>query len=405
MMNFNNINFITIGLVAVLVIPLLSGLLGRFTREKMHQSIESLFDSIEFLFALFLSFYFTKRIFFEQGEGIYKEIYSYIPDTVKEGLFGRDVLIYLLAVPVIHLVIMLLLKLVIGPVYNVVVIPFADGLYSFIDTCGDTVKRLFGALWQVPRAIYGVVIVGLLLNFYTYYFPSPLMSKWMNESPAYQVLYDKAIYPALNSNIAKRIPVLVNDSFREIGMVIPRDARNTVPEISAQIREQLENRNIKVIEYFNGVTLDEAIKSSPEIDEAARKIAGNEKSDKRKAFLLYKWISSNVKYDYDKAERVSKDPRGISSGAVVAFDTRQGICFDYSCLYIAMCRAVGLKVRLITGLAYSGVSWGDHAWNQVFIQEENRWIDVDSTFGSTANYFDKKDFDVDHRYTEVQGEW
>ncbi|HBQ86719.1 MAG TPA: transglutaminase, partial [Syntrophomonas sp.] len=87
------------------------------------------------------------------------------------------------------------------------------------------------------------------------------------------------------------------------------------------------------------------------------------------------------------------------------FNTRKGICFDYSCLYISMCRAAGLKVRLITGVAYSGTAWGDHAWNQVYSTEEGRWINVDTTFGSNGYYFDKPDFIADHRYPVVQGEW
>ena len=55
--------------------------------------------------------------------------------------------------------------------------------------------------------------------------------------------------------------------------------------------------------------------------------------------------------------------------------------------------ATGLKVRLVTGIGYSGLAWGDHAWNQVYFPAEKRWINVDATFGSTgANYFDKGRF-------------
>jgi hypothetical protein len=60
---------------------------------------------------------------------------------------------------------------------------------------------------------------------------------------------------------------------------------------------------------------------------------------------------------------------------------------------------------MVTGLGYNGLMWGDHAWNQVFYNEESRWINVDPTFGVNANYFDKLDFNVDHKYADVQGEW
>ena len=88
------------------------------------------------------------------------------------------------------------------------------------------------------------------------------------------------------------------------------------------------------------------------------------------------------------------------------YTTRKGVCFDYSCLYVSMCRAVGLKVRLVTGLGYSGSAWGDHAWNQVYSSGEKRWINVDTTFGSTGgDFFDQTDFFLTHKDAEVQGEW
>ena len=93
--------------------------------------------------------------------------------------------------------------------------------------------------------------------------------------------------------------------------------------------KKLAGQNIRVIEYFNGVTLDEAIKSNDEIDNTARSIARDGKNDYEKAQKIYKWITKNLTYDYDKAERVSINPKGIESGSIVAFNTREGICFDY----------------------------------------------------------------------------
>lgn len=223
----------------------------------------------------------------------------------------------------------------------------------------------------------------------------------MNQSTAYQVVYKNAVSPALNSNIAKKIPVLVNDSFGKV-MERAQPIEDTGPAIS---NHPVKKDNPYVITYFNGVTLDEAIKSNAQIDATARQIVGSEQNSKKKAHLLYKWVSQNIEYDYNKAAIISKDSSGIASGSIIAFNTRTGICFDYSSLYISMCRAVGLKVRLISGLGYSGLAWGDHAWNQVYSIEESRWINVDTTFGTNGNYFDKRDFNVDHRYAQVQGEW
>ncbi|HEX3029943.1 MAG TPA: transglutaminase domain-containing protein, partial [Clostridia bacterium] len=217
--------------------------------------------------------------------------------------------------------------------------------------------------------------------------------------------YKNAINPMLNSSIAKGIPVLLNDSF---GKLNDQEYHGTGGRNGESVPKQLIDRlkgNVRVIEYFNGVTIDDAIKSNCEIDAKARQLVQNAKTDRDKAYKIYKWISSNIKYDYDKARKLGNDPDGISSGSTIAFKTRKGICFDFSSLYVSMCRAVGLKVQLITGLGYSGVSWGDHAWNRVFISDENKWVNVDTTFGTIANYFDRKNFGVDHTNAEIQGEW
>lgn len=405
-LNLTDFNVVTAILAVIFLIPVLIGALETFSRERVQRSFASLLDNIEFLAGLVLAVYLTKKIFFEHNDGIYAQIYAWIPESIKAMLYGRDVIVYITAMPVILLVVLGVLRLLTMPFYNYVLVPLSNGIYFAASSMNSVARRIIGALWQVPKSAFLVLIFGLLLNFYSYYFSTPSLSRWMNESGAYQLLYKNAIYPILNSNIAKKIPVLVNDSFRRTSdRVVPENEGGTGPSVSEQLKKQLAKGNIKVIEYFNGVTLDEAIKSSPEIDAAAKKIVGSEKNDYKKAHLIYRWITRNISYDYDKAVKVSRDPRGTSSGSVVAYETRKGICFDYSCLYVSMCRAVGLKVRLVTGLGYSGVAWGDHAWNQVYSPDEKRWINVDSTFGTNANYFDKRDFNVDHKYADIQGEW
>ncbi len=398
-----NINIVNLLLYGVFVLPLLAGFIGSFSKEKVRYTLSSLLDNIEFLAGIILSVYLTKRIFFENdGSVIFKKIYDLVPHAVKTFLYGRDILAYVVSIPVLLLFLLLVFKLVTTPFYNAVIVPLTNKTYEAVNSMGKVAKRIIGALWQLPKSIYLPVLTALLLNFCTYYVYLPSLTAWVNDSTPYKFIYDSVLYPMLNSNIAKKVPVIVNDSFRNtIGKVIGEEGGS-----KEQSEDAVHLRKIKIIEYFNGVTLDEAVKSTPEIDETALLIVGGETGTKKKARLIYDWVSENIEYDYDKAERISISDHGISSGSIVAFDSRKGICFDYSCLYISMCRAAGLKVRLVTGLAYSGTMWGDHAWNQVYSEEEDRWINLDATFGSSGtDYFDKDDFDVDHKFAQIQGEW
>lgn len=401
-----DINFVTIAFVIIFFLPIISGALRPFTRERIYYSLESLFENIELIFLLIVSIYLTKTIYFEHGDGVFLNIYQMIPEGFKNIFIGRDILVYIFNVPIILAVLLILMWPIKELIYRIFIAPASEALYRGIDPLGKGIKMLLGGIVQIPRSILVILIIGLLLNFFNYYYQYPQLSNLMKDSIAYNFIYDKGLTPILDSGIAKKIPVLLNDSFSnsEKGNKLAPDLSGTKEEMQ-ELAKKIAGRNVRVIEYFNGVTLDQAIKSSKDIDDTARDITKDAKSNYERAQKIYKWISKNLSYDYDKAERVSVNPAGIESGSIIAFKTRKGICFDYSCLYISMCRAVGLKVRLVTGLGYSGVTWGDHAWNQVFLKEKNKWINVDTTFGTMANYFDRSNFDTDHKNAEVQGEW
>lgn len=399
-----NLNLVTVLLLIIIALPILSGLFMQYSREGVRVSLWSLFDNILFILTLLLSIDLTKRIFFDHKGDLFGQVYSLIPPHIQTFLYGQDIFIYLVAGSFILLLVSAILRPIVTVFYRAVLNPVADGMYSLLYTCGPAIRGITGAFVRVPRAAFSVLLVGLILNFSVYYVPSPFLSRSMSESVLYQSLYQNVLSPVLNSNLGKRIPVIVNDAFAQT--VEEQFPWNNEPKQAAnQEPSEPSARTGRVIEYFNGVTLDTAVQSNAEIDQTALQVVGDEQNNKKKACLVYQWIAANIRYDYDKAAQIASDPSGINSGSIVAFTERQGVCFDYSSLYVSMCRATGLKVRLVTGQAFSGITWGDHAWNQVYYPEEDRWINVDTTFGSAGNYFDKPDFVADHRYGEIQGEW
>jgi transglutaminase-like putative cysteine protease len=283
-------------------------------------------------------------------------------------------------------------------------IPFADRAAAWLDIQSTAIRRVAGALWQLPKSLWLVLVLSLILNFFTYYDPDHPAAYYINRSAAYASINEKILHPVMDSETAKKIPVLIRDSFR----VINAEFYAENPDVTGQGGGDVKpvDSIFPIIEFFNGVTIEEAVKSTEEIDQAARKIVGEEKDEKQKAYLLYRWISKNIDYDYDKAAALTSDPSSLRSGSIIAFSEKKGICFDYSALFVSMSRAVGLQVRLLTGLGYNGESWGDHAWNQIYYPQEKRWINVDTTFGSTGyNSFDSVDFTWIHKNEDVQEEW
>lgn len=175
-----------------------------------------------------------------------------------------------------------------------------------------------------------------------------------------------------------------------------------ISKIKSGLVEDISNSTVV---YYNGITLKEGIKSNSEINNKAIEITAPYKTDREKAKAIYTWIGTHIRYDDDKADKIMNKNNVTNSGAIETFKSRKGICFDYACLYVAMCRAVNIKVRMIIGEAYNGEEYISHAWNQVYLKNQRKWINVDPTFYMAGNYFNNPNFNSDHKEKSIAGEW
>jgi tetratricopeptide (TPR) repeat protein len=101
----------------------------------------------------------------------------------------------------------------------------------------------------------------------------------------------------------------------------------------------------------------------------AREIAGDDRNAWSVARKLSDWTYKNLKWkrvdDADAAETLA---------------TREADCSEFSQLFVAMARSLGLPARIVTGIAYGGGgSFGGHAWVEVYAGE---WIELDPTYGT-----------------------
>jgi hypothetical protein len=394
-------NPVSIILIVPVIAILLTSLFTPFTRERILNGFSSIVNSIEFILALLIALFITKGILFDKNNTVFKYIYDMLPDTIKLSLEANNIYTYLLVAFIILLIVVVLLRLITYPLYDYVFDNLAERIYRAMNSLGSFTKKIISFICSIPKAMVTLICISFIFYFFSYYFTVPGFSQYVDESRVLNIVYDTALKPVIASDIAKKIPVIINDKFNN------QESKNEQStKIAENIRDTLKDYNIKVIQYFNGVTLDDAIKSTPEIDKLAVDLAKDESNDYGKCKKIYNWIISNIKYDYEKAKIIAKDTRNTKSGTIVCYETRKGICFDYSSLFISMCKANGIKVNLVTGLGYSGMAWGDHSWNQFYYPEGKRWVNVDTTFGvSGINYFDTSKFSLDHKNGKVQGEW
>ncbi|HEU5237131.1 MAG TPA: transglutaminase domain-containing protein, partial [Pyrinomonadaceae bacterium] len=108
--------------------------------------------------------------------------------------------------------------------------------------------------------------------------------------------------------------------------------------------------------------------NDPSVAAKAREIAGNDRDAWRVAKKLGEWTYKNLTW-----KRVD------AADAAQTLATREADCTEFSQLYVAMARSLGLPARTVSGLAHSGSAFGGHAWVEVFI---GQWIELDPTFGT-----------------------
>jgi transglutaminase-like putative cysteine protease len=134
----------------------------------------------------------------------------------------------------------------------------------------------------------------------------------------------------------------------------------------------------------------------------AKEITKDSRTDIEKAKSIYDWVTVNIVYDYKKYIRQINNNYDNVYGALNTLETKTGVCYDYAALVAALGRASGLQVKMIKGNFKSTYRNELHAWNEIYISEEDKWITVDSTFGASmqSNYFDNKDFYKNHEKLE-----
>lgn len=141
-----------------------------------------------------------------------------------------------------------------------------------------------------------------------------------------------------------------------------------------------------------------------DIEQAAADITAGARSDEEKARKLYDWIGSRVQYDWDKAKQYETKRVWKEQSPQDTFASKQGVCIDYARLYAVMARSVDVKVKVVTGLGYNGQGgYGPHAWNEVWLSEEQRWIPLDATWASSGDWFNPPDFAKTHVPDKIAG--
>ncbi|TXK77557.1 transglutaminase domain-containing protein [Paenibacillus sp. N3.4] len=224
-----------------------------------------------------------------------------------------------------------------------------------------------GAIGSVAGLARALILIAVLFIYVTL-FPHSSVTPYIESSQLYQKGAKEVISPFTGDFIADKAPVFTRAVEQEFTNILQRKYE----------------------------VLDAKVPNN--IADAAKEVTASGHTDEEKAKLLYKWVGSRVQYDWNKVKLYEEKRIWKEQTPEDTFNTREGVCIDYSRLYAQMARSIGLDVKVVTGLGYDGQgSYGPHAWNEVHLKESDRWVPLDSTWVSSGgNWFNPPNFDQTH---------
>lgn len=379
-----NFNIVSIILVLIFVIPIFLGFIKGFNYRSGKYELFNLEKDIVVLVTIVLG---------TINSNIILNILNYIKSNIVflnnlNGLAYRIYYIigFIILLIILYNIIMLFIRLI-----NLIIF---DPLLKLIDRLGQSLgtgfTRICGVIFAIPNSIINIIIAAFIIKALLLLPLPTYIINQIDNSNIYNYLNTNIVEQITDSSLVKNFPKLLNNSLKI------ENGNNG---------ELSDNNSNGAITYYNGVTLAQAVKSSPAIDAKTQEIIAGKRTDEAKAYAIYQWVGQNITYDNKKAQELEEGDVNLKSGAIAAFDTREGVCFDYASLYVAMARDAGLKVRLITGEGFDGTQWVSHAWNQVYIPSQNKWINVDCTFYDAGNFFNSSDFNEYHKDASIAGQW
>jgi transglutaminase-like putative cysteine protease len=115
------------------------------------------------------------------------------------------------------------------------------------------------------------------------------------------------------------------------------------------------------------------VKRGPELDEFLADLPPRDGSLGEVVVRLMQTVRSRL--SYEKKVTTARTPVGE------ALRLGRGVCQDFSHLFLAACRGVGLPARYVSGYLHLPGEVATHAWCQVWAGRGG-WVDVDPTHGT-----------------------
>ena len=169
------------------------------------------------------------------------------------------------------------------------------------------------------------------------------------------ISYDKEDMSGSNLSMAENFSFTCYEIVTDLNIenILPYDKNSSIYKLYTKDEFQIETN------YFRPIT---------------PAIIGGETNVIKQARAIYDYVISNMSYV----------PQGDLGGAKFAYENKGGECDEYSALFVAMARSIGIPARPVLGL-WAEPSYGNlHVWAEFYLQDIG-WVPVDPTIGQGSN--------------------
>ncbi|WP_425436213.1 transglutaminase domain-containing protein [Paenibacillus rigui] len=369
-------NWVTVLLAGTLILSILQGLLRGASSSATHLmrmvaeglatvlGLLSAWKLASWLSPLLQAWLIRQNLQIPSGQLVFWQQFYY---TAVTGVRDFTLLRYGILFVVGYAVIKQLLYRIIDPLVDGLMVGAirrggeSGGTPSVISSL---VGGVIGSLTGAGRALMLVAALFIVTSL----FPQTEAAQYIQASSLYQKGATGVIRPVTGDFLANQLPVFTRAVEEEFTNILQR-------------KYEVLDANIP-----------------NDIAAAAKEVTAKGNTEEEKAKLLYSWVGTRVKYDWDKVNLYEQQRIWKEQTPEDTFATKKGVCIDYSRLYAVMARSVGLQVKVVTGLGYDGRGgYGPHAWNEVYLTDKGAWVPLDSTWvASGGNWFNPPNFNETH---------
>ncbi len=104
------------------------------------------------------------------------------------------------------------LQLLLIPLSRKVLNPLSYKLGSAVAAMNRAAVRIVSGLWQLPKAVWLVLVFALLLNFYTLLTSNEALNAYIRSSSAFRLIDRAAVQPIISSGAARQIPEFIDST-------------------------------------------------------------------------------------------------------------------------------------------------------------------------------------------------